>query len=166
MTRKHFVLTIVSYSASSYALPTTMSTVNQDQHSDDTWSTEAILGLIAVVISVLCCAVGLAWPSIRRRFRLRRTRCMYTSFLYHLNMAGLTNRSYKYIHRIFTFLLGQVPLDGTTKDPCRNSRSVHITTTTMFVLIERKYGWDMERYDLVRSTSKIVLGNVKVLAVL
>ncbi|KAJ4994381.1 hypothetical protein SVAN01_00210 [Stagonosporopsis vannaccii] len=50
------------------ALPTDALTQKQDASSATSkWSTEAILGLVGVLIALLCCAVGLTWPSCRRR---------------------------------------------------------------------------------------------------
>ncbi|KAH6618549.1 hypothetical protein C7974DRAFT_440850 [Boeremia exigua] len=57
-----------------HALPTTTTPPqSRDSNPSNTsWSTEAILGLTAIVVAVICCAVSLAWPTIYRRSRWRR----------------------------------------------------------------------------------------------
>lgn len=57
-----------------HALPTGVSTQEQDKEASTGWSTEAILALVGIVVALLCCAIGLTWPSCRRALTLRRIR--------------------------------------------------------------------------------------------
>ncbi|KAH6618540.1 hypothetical protein C7974DRAFT_400329 [Boeremia exigua] len=69
---QHFTFLIL-LSTSIHALPTTNPPQSQDNFLNNPWSTEAILGLTAIVVAVICCVVSLAWPTICRRFRWRGT---------------------------------------------------------------------------------------------
>ncbi|KAH6618541.1 hypothetical protein C7974DRAFT_378732 [Boeremia exigua] len=67
---QHSILLIL-FSTHTYALVTTTPLQSQD-NSDNPWSTEAILGLAAIVVAVICCIVSLACPTVFQRYRWRR----------------------------------------------------------------------------------------------
>ncbi len=54
-----------------HALPTT-STQTEVDLPDNSWSIEAILGLAAIVVAVICSAAGIAWPGLYRQIKSRR----------------------------------------------------------------------------------------------
>ncbi|KAJ8114110.1 hypothetical protein OPT61_g3924 [Boeremia exigua] len=56
------------------ALPSPASVRVQDSFGDNGWSTESVLGLIAIIVAILCCGMGMLWPSLLRCLRLRRAR--------------------------------------------------------------------------------------------
>ncbi|KAJ4994380.1 hypothetical protein SVAN01_00209 [Stagonosporopsis vannaccii] len=70
----HVHYTFILWFTCTYAFPTRGTEDTLSKSSKGSWSTEAILGLIAVIVAVLCCAASLAWPEIYWRIRLRDTR--------------------------------------------------------------------------------------------
>lgn len=55
-----------------HALPTEIPMQGQHRAATNGWSVEAIIAIVGVFVALLCCAIGLAWPSCRRRLMLRR----------------------------------------------------------------------------------------------
>ncbi|KAF2622620.1 hypothetical protein BU25DRAFT_206875 [Macroventuria anomochaeta] len=121
-----------------HALPTTKPTQIQDTETTNNWSIEAILGLISVFVALLCCAIGLVWPSCRRRLTLRRihaaasrSACSITSPAL-LASTAIQHQGARSTHLLATQVHrpNMVPV---------HSSMVAITITTMFVPTESNF---------------------------